>query len=897
MTNLESRPDPDALLRRLSAEDGKGTGRLKILFGAAAGVGKTYAMLEAAQKKRADGVDVVIGWVETHGRAETAALVEGLERLPPREVEYRATRLREFDLDGALARRPALMILDELAHSNAPGSRHAKRWQDVRDLLAAGIDVFTTLNVQHLESLNDLVTRVTGVAVRETVPDHVFDQADEVEFVDLPPEDLLQRLAEGRVYVLDQAAHAVRHFFRKGNLIALRELALRRTAERIDAQMQDYRRDHEIRETWPVAERILVCVRPHPDNGPLVRAACRLAAGLRAQWIVASVESPSQAPLSAAERQSLAATMSLAEQLGADTATLFGEDVSSTIAEFARERNVSKIVVGKPRHPRWYDRVRGSVLDDIVRRSGGIDVYIISGERGADRTEATPLRRGSLQLGPYLWAGIVVLLCTLLCGAMVNRFDKSNLIMVYLLGVAFVATRLGHGPSALAAFLGVAAFDFFFVPPVLTFAVHDTQYLVTFSVMLAISLLISSLAVRVRQQAQAARQRERRTQVLYAMSRDLSGAWTPDEIARAVCRQVADLLQGSVALLLPGPDGRLAGSVDEGGLLADAREQAVAEWAFENSRKAGLGTDTLPGASALYLPVTGSRGALGVLAVRPDAALQPLSPDHLDLLETLTRQVVAPLERARLAAEIEQARLAAEAERLRSTLLSSVSHDLRTPLAAITGAASSMLEDPSLAEDTRGELIETIAEESERLNRLVTNLLDMTRIDSGSLQLNRDWHPVEELVGCALARLEKALVGRRVETLLPADLPLVPLDAVLVEQVLVNLLENALKYAGPESAVRIAAGLEEGAVVVEVADQGPGLPPGSEERVFERFYRGATGPRGFGLGLAICRAIVTAHGGRISAANRPQGGAAFRFTLPIEGSPPPLAPEEGVGSL
>ena len=655
--------------------------------------------------------------------------------------------------------------------------------------------------------------------------------------------------------------------------------------------MQDYRRDHEIRETWPVAERILVCVRPNPESGPLVRAACRLAAGLRAEWIVASVESPSQPPLTAGERQALAATMKLAEQLGADTAMLYGEQVSSTVAEFARERNVSKIVVGKPQHPRWYDRVRGSILDEIVRSSGGIDVYIISGEPAGERLELARPGRAPRRLWPYLGSAAVVLLCTLVCEAMAGGFDKSNLIMVYLLGVAFVATRLGRGPSALAACLSVAAFDVFFVPPFLTFAVHDTQYLVTFSVMLAVSLLISTLAVRVREQAQAARQRERRTQVLYGMSRDLAGLRDLEEIARAACRQATDIVHGPAAVLLPGPDGRLAGSVDEGGLPADAREQAVAAWVFENGRKAGLGTDTLPGASALYLPVAGSRVVLGVLAVRPEEALQPLSPDHLDLLETLTRQVAAPLERARLAAEIEKTQLAAEAERLRSTLLSSVSHDLRTPLAAITGAASSMLEDPSLGEDTRRDLIETIAEESERLNRLVTNLLDMTRLDSGSLQLHREWHPVEELVGSALARLEKALAGHPVETSLAAELPLVPIDAVLVEQVLVNLLENALKYAGPGSPVRITARLEDGEVAIEVADQGPGLPPGSEERVFEKFYRGASGLRGFGLGLAICRAIVTAHGGHISAANRPQGGAVFRFTLPIGGTPPPLAPE------
>ena len=890
----DERPDPDALLRRVAAEEARTSrGRLKIFFGASPGVGKTYAMLEAAAAKRAEGMDVVIGWMETHGRAETAALAEGLERLLPQEVEYRGTRFREFDLDAALARRPALLLLDELAHTNAPGSRHAKRWQDAVELLEAGVNVYTTLNVQHLESLNDLVNQVTGVAVRETVPDRLLDEAEEVEFVDLPAEDLLKRLAEGKVYVKDRAAQAVRSFFRRGNLLALRELALRRTAERVDADVRDYRRDHAIEETWPVAERILVCVRPNPESDRLVRAARRMAARLRAEWIVVSVESPSQPPLSAAERAALAATTKLAEQLGAETAVLSGDSVSEALLAFARKRNISKIVVGKPAHGRWRDRLKGSLLDEIVRGSGEVDVYIISGERG-DEPQPALAALGSRPTRPvqYLWSAAVVLACTLLCLAMHGRFDRSNLIMVYLLGVAFVASRYGRGASAATALLSVATFDFFFVPPYLTFAVADTQYLITFGVMLLVSVLISTLAARVRAQADAARQREQRTQVLYAMSRDLAAARTVEEVARAACRHVSDVFDGETSILVPAPGGGLApASANEP--AGDARERAVAQWAFDHGRTAGLGTDTLPGASAVWVPLRGTQTVLGVLGLRPDPALLPLRPDQVDLLEALTRQAASGLERARLAEEAQQARIAAEAERLRSTLLSSVSHDLRTPLATITGAASSLLQDASLGAEGRRELEAAIYEESVRLNRLVTNLLDMTRLESGSLQLNRDWHSLEELVGSALARLESTLKVRTVRARVPEDLPLVPVDGVLIEQALVNLLENAAKYTDPPGAIEVTARAEDGSIVVEVADEGPGLPPGTEERVFEKFYRAESVPRGFGLGLPICRAIVTAHGGRIWAERREPRGTRFRFTLPLGVAPPPAREDDG----
>jgi len=708
--------------------------------------------------------------------------------------------------------------------------------------------------------------------------------------VDLPADELLMRLREGKVYLGEQAARAVESFFRKGNLIALRELALRRTAERVDADMQAYRRDHAIDTTWPVAERVLVCIRPNPESERLVRAARRLAARLRADWIVAYVESPAQKPLSAADREHLARATKLAEQLGGDVAVLAGENVGATLMACARERNVSKIVIGKPSHARWRDRLKGSLLDELVRRSGEIDVYIISGEEAAATPRPLPRLRPRSPATHYLAAAAIVLLASGLCWLMAGRFDRSNLVMVYLLGVAFVATTLGRGPSALATCLGVAAFDFFFVPPHLTFAVSDSQYLVTFAVMLVVGLLIANLAVRVRDQARAAVQREQRTRTLYALTRELAALRAPGEIAAVAARHATALFRGPAAVLVAGTDGALA---QEPGRTIEAPEYAVAQWAFDHGQPSGLGTDTLPGAACLYLPLVGSTRALGVLAVQPHESLRPLTPDQVDLVDTLARQIAVALDRAGLAVESEQARLSAEKERLRNTLLSSVSHDLRTPLAAITGAAST-LRQSSTPESARTELTDTIYEEAERLNRLVGNLLDMTRLESGTLQLRRDWHSLEEVVGAALRRLQRPLAGRSVETALPEDLPLVSMDATLVEQLLVNLVENALKYTPAGTRLGLAARVDATMLVVQVWDEGPGLPPGNEERMFEKFQRGTSnGALGFGLGLAICRAIVSAHGGRIWAENRQPRGAAFHFALPLS-APPSSAPEASV---
>lgn len=889
----DRRPNPDALLAHVKEEEARAQrGKLTVFLGAAPGVGKTYAMLEAARQRRADGVDVVAGFVETHGRPETEALLTGLEVLASRTVLYHGAALREFDLDATLARRPALVLVDELAHTNAPGCRHAKRWQDVAELLDAGVDVYTAVNVQHLESLNDVVAQITGVIVRETIPDSILEQADEVELVDLPPDELLQRLRDGKVYVPEQAREAARNFFRKGNLIALRELALRRTAERVEAQMRGYMKDHAVGRVWPAAERLLVCVGPSPTSARLVRATKRMAERLDAPWIAVYVKTPGQRRLPPEARDRVVDTLRLAESLGAETVTLTGTRMSDEVLACARERNVTKIVVGKPTRSFWKRVVLGSVVDSLVEGSGDIDVYVISGEHAPI---GPPILRGRPRppaLRPYVESLAVVAAATGVAWAMFSYFELANIVMIYLLGVVIVAMRHTRGPSLLASLLSVAAFDFFFVPPYLSFTVSDTQYLITFAVMLVVGLVISTLAARIRVQADAARERERQTAALYAMSRELASTRGVDQLLAIAVRHVSEVFSSQVVVLLPDGNGSLAPRTASGDFRADTNEFAVARWVFEHRQPAGRGMPTLPGAAALYLPLIGPRDTVGVLGVRPTESDRLDSPDELHQLETFANQTALAIERARLADEAQASEVEMERERLRSSLLSSVSHDLRTPLATITGAVSTILQqEERLDASTRRDLLVSIFEESNRLNRLVQNLLQMTRLEAGELDLRRELHPVEEVVGAALSRLRRQLEGRRITTRVPSDLPLVPMDDVLIEQVLVNLLENAVKYTPAGSPIDIIATATDRAVTIEVADRGPGLRPGDDVRVFEKFYRAhADAGRGAGLGLAICHGIVKAHGGRIWAHNLPGGGVAFMFSLPLEVVKPDVPP-------
>jgi two-component system sensor histidine kinase KdpD len=877
------RPDPDALLAQVQAEEARqARGKLKLFFGAAPGVGKTFTMLEAAQAKRREGVDVVVGVVETHGRAETAVLLEGLQVLPRRPLEYRGVTLQEFDLDGALARRPALILLDELAHTNAPGSRHAKRWQDVTELLDAGIDVYSTLNVQHVDSLNDVVAQITGVTVRETVPDAVLERADEIELVDVSPEVLLQRLREGKVYMPEQAGRALERFFRRGNIIALRELALRRTADRVDAEMRGYMRSEGIHETWPAAERLLVCIGPDPASARLVRATKRMAERLEADWSAIYVETPQHYRLGEESKAAVVQNLRLAEQLGGRTVTLMGSGIADEILAWAHANNVTKIVVGKPAPRLPFPARRQSLLDALVKGSGAVDVYVITGAAAAPRP-----RVGRLPPPPrdYGLAVTTVAAATGLGLLLRGVLSTTDVAMFYLLSVVIVGTRARQRPALLASVLSMAAFDFFFVPPFYTFAVSDLRYVLTFAMMLVIGVLMARLTGRIREQVVSARARESRTAAAYALSRDVAAARDAPEVTAAASRHIQDAFASRVTTLLPDEHGVLPG--DDG----------VAQWVMEHGRMAGLGTDTLPASPALCLPLAGRSGTLGVVRIEPRDPRDALDPVRRQLLETFVGQAALALERAVLAERHNQAQMLVEAERLRTSLLSSLSHDLRTPLAGIEGAASSLLEDGAgFGPEARRELAHTILDQSRRMTRLIGNLLDMVRLETGALVVQKEWQPLEEVVGVALIRLDERLADRPVVTALPADLPLVPIDGILIEQVLINLLENAIKYTPADAAIEISATASERAVTVTVADGGPGIAPGEEERIFDKFHRGARAGgagAGIGLGLTICRGIVTAHGGRIWAETRADGGAAFRFTLPLAGQPPAAPPADG----
>jgi two-component system sensor histidine kinase KdpD len=888
------RPDPDALLRQVQEQESRETrAKLKVFFGAAPGVGKTYAMLSEARERRAEGLDVVVGVVETHGRSETEALAEGLEVLPRRDLAYAGQFLPEFDLDAALKRRPALILMDELAHSNVLGSRHTKRWQDVLELLDAGIDVHTTLNVQHLESLKDVVAQITGVVVRENVPDTVLERADEVELVDLPPDDLLVRLKEGKVYLPDQARHAQDHFFRKGNLLALRELALRHTAESVDAQMRRYMASEGIRKTWAAGDRLLVCVGPGELSERLVRGTRRMAGALGAPWLALYVESRQHLRFTDEDRARLEANLRLAEKLGAETAVIEGAgSLVEDILVFAKDRNITKLVVGKPSRPRWQELVMGSTVDDLIRHSGDIDVYVISGEPG--REPATPLIRRPLTspLRNYLLSALTVILASTLASLTFRRTELADIVMIYLLGILIVATRFGRGPSLLASVLSVAALNFLFVPPYYTFAVTDFRHVGTFAVMLLMGVVIGNLTERIRAQARLARGREQRTRALYRLGQELARSTDSAALVASALQNVATQFQSRGVVLQPDDRGRLQAPAGPVAFPLDDQEVGVAQWVFDHAEAAGLGTLTLPGARATYLPLRGAAGPLGVLGLLPEGAPRWVEPDQRQLLEAFANQTALALERALLAEQGALDKRRADEERLRNALLSSVSHDLRTPLGVITGAVSTALETPDLPEPARRELLQSAQEEAQRLHRLVSNLLDITRLESGALDLQTEWMPLEEVVGAALNRRELASEVLRVRVSLPEDLPLAALDGVLMEQLLLNLLDNALKYSPPGSPVDIKAWAAGKSLTLSVADRGPGIPAGEEERIFEKLARGqaASNRPGAGLGLAICKGIATAHHGRIQAVNHPQGGAQFLVILPL-GTPPEM-PEE-----
>ncbi|MGE5182518.1 MAG: ATP-binding protein [Acidobacteriota bacterium] len=854
--------------------------RLRIFFGAAPGVGKTFAMLEAAREAKQQGTDVVVGAAETHGRGETAALLEALEVLP-------RGRLAELDLDGALAREPGVLLVDELAHTNAPGSRHTQRWQDVLDLLDAGIEVWTTLNVQHVESLGDVVQQITGVKVRETVPDAVLDRADELVLVDLPPDQLLERLAEGKVHIADQATRAAQSFFQRGNLLALRELALRRTAERVDADVLRYRREHGIEAPWPTRERIVVCVGPSPTSERLIRAAKRIAESLHAPWTAAHVDVLGARPLDDKDRERLEAHLRLAEALGADVVRLRGNSVAPALLDHAREHNVTRIVAGKPTHSRWRDRVRGSLLDALIRGSGEIEVHVIAPIERELPPRAPPLpHRERVAPAAYGWATVPIAIATAIGLAAYEHITLADITMLYLIAI-MLAALLGRGPSVLAASLAVVAFDVCFVPPRWTFVVDNARYLLTFGVMFAAGLVISTLVVRLRRQEREAIAREHRTATLLAFTRDVAAAAGEEDVGATLARHLEEALDVAASVLVPDP---AEGLVPIAGLLPLAgQEITVARWALDHRQVAGHGTDTLAAARVLCVPMLAGESCVGVLALQRRPGTPPrLDVDQRHLVDALARQAATAIARVQLAEQAKQAALRARTEELRSSLLASVSHDLRTPLAVITGAATSLRDDADrLGPEAKRDLLSSIIEDARRLERVLSNLLQLTRVETG-LQPAREWVPAEEMIGAALTRVEDSLRGRPVELDVPHEL-LVWIDPILFEQALINLVENALKHGAPP--LRLVARRRDGDIEIEVADRGPGLPAGDTARLFEKFVRASRAP-GAGLGLAVVRAIVEAHGGRVVAENRDGGGAVFRIVLPTPAPPVSLVRAE-----
>jgi two-component system sensor histidine kinase KdpD len=889
MAEEEGRPLPEALLEEARKE---GRGRLKIFLGPYPGVGKTYSMLQAAQERRREAVEVVVGVVETHGRAETEALLRGLEIVPRRKLSYRGRVFGEMDLDALLWRRPKLALVDELAHTNIPGSRHTKRWQDVEELLSAGIDVYTTLNIQHLESLNDVVARISGVRVRETLPDKVLEMADEIELVDLPPDDLIQRLREGKVYIRDQVGRAIHNFFSKGNLTAFRELAMRAAAARVDAQMVDYMRAHAIAGPWPTQDRLLVCINESPVAKKLVRTAKRMADRAHMPWLAVSVHTPRHDSLPDDAKDRIAEALRLAEDLGGETATLHAEsDVAGELLRFARLRNVSRILLGRARRRRWSAWLRERVTRRLLDQAGQFEITIVTPEEEAApghliEAGAPPFRP---ELHAFGWATLAVAAATAISHGAHHVLPLANLPLIFLMAVLLVAIRFGLSASVYASLLSLAAYNYFFTQPYHNFLVTHREDVLTIVFFLVVAVIVGNLAARLKAQVEAMRMTAKRTANLYDFSRKIAGAAALDDVLWAAVHHVASTLQCHSLVLLPRA-GRLeiaAGYPPEDQISTTA--WGAAQWAWEHGQLAGWSSVTLPASEWLFLPLKTGRGRLGVLGISFEVPKRQLTEEQRRLLEALLDQVAVAIERTTLASAIEDARLLTETERLRAALLSSVSHDLRTPLVSIIGSATSLAGcNGALSSADRSQLVQTILEESDRLNRYVQNLLDMTRLGYGALQPNRDWTDLREIVGRVVQRMKRP-AGLEIEVAIPDSLPLLYVDPVLIEQVLVNILDNAAKHSPAGGRIGIDAARDGEELVVRVSDQGPGIPDTARESVFDMFYRVRAGDQqtaGTGLGLSICRGLIAAHGGRIEALPGPGGrGTTIAFRLPLRSVP------------
>ena len=886
------RPSPEALLEAARREERR-VGKLRIFVGAAPGVGKTYEMLQQAQARKKDGYDIVVGIVETHGRKETEALLTGLEIVPRRQVHYKGQALTEMDVDAIITRHPQIVLVDELAHTNVEGSRHPKRYLDIEELMSHGIDVYTTVNIQHIESLNDVVAQITHVRVRETVPDAVFDRADAIELVDLTPDDLIERLKEGKVYVPKQAERALQHFFSPANLTALRELALRRTAERVDEQLLTEMQAHAIQGPWAAGERIVVCVSEDPRCAGLVRYAKRLADRLHGPWTALYIEGRRAVQLSEEERDRVADTLRLAETLGGEPVTLpaGSHGIADDVIGYAHAHNVTQIIIGKSTRPRWFEMLHGSVVHDLVRRSGSISVHVIAGDMlpGTSipkRTLRTADEKKAFEVGPYLFATLAVALALGVAELVNYLIGVENTDLVFLTAIVGIAVRFGLLPSLFASVVSAFCYNFFFLPPIYTLTIADPHNIAAFALFTIVAVVVSHVAARGRLQAVTAQTRVRSVESLYSFSRKLAGAGTLDDVLWATAFQTAMMLSVRVVLLLPESGVLKIKSGNPPEDMLDDGDVAAAKWSFENNRVAGRGSDTLPGAKWLFLPMRTGRGAIGVIGIDSEKPGPWLTPDQRRLLDALSDQGALAIERVQLVEDMERVQRTAETERLRAALLTSISHDLKTPLASVIGSAGTLRDlGNKLTDDEKLELLSTVIEESERLNRFIANLLDMTRLESGAVTPKLALHDLSEIIGSTLQRANKILRNHSVRLDLASELPMVSLDAVLFEQVLFNLLDNASKYAAPNTTVSIRTWRDQNSVILQVIDEGEGIAQAELEHIFDKFYRVQKTDQvrpGTGLGLAISRGFVEAMKGTIVAANRPdRRGAMFTITLPI----------------
>lgn len=887
-------------------------GKLTIFLGAASGVGKTYAMLEAALGRVSEGVDVVVGLVETHGRADTEAMLKGLTVIPKKSQEFMGMIIFEMDLDAVLTRHPQLVLIDELAHTNPEGSRHKKRHKDVKELLSAGIHVYTTLNIQDLETLNDIVTQITGVTVQETVPDQVLETASQIQLIDIPPEELIQRLKDGKVYVPDDEKEEFKNFYRPGNINALRELALRYTAQRVDREIESYRRVHGIDGPWPTGEKILVCISASPLSAQLIRIAKRMTDKVQGELFAVHVETLRRFPSSESEKNSMANNLRLAEELGAEIIGLTGNSVAEAILELARKRNVSQIIIGKPEHTRFWEMIHGSVVDKVIRRSQGISIHVIPGRQQESKAFEIQVGKKEEEVGtktqrwrlteviPYLASSLMVGAITLVFTLVSPFLGLVNISLTYLLPILIIAALWGTLPAIATALMGTIAFDLFFVPPFFQFTVADFRYLISFAIFMLVGLITGTLSDRLKKQVNYSRQRENSISALYSLSRDIAAVDNLDAVLDCIVSNVSKTLEGQVLLLLPNEKAQLVLRKDSGlNNFLDKHELSVATWVYERGLKAGKGTETSGNSQALYLPLSTEQGTQGVLGIYIKDSKAQFDSERIRLLEAFTGLSAMAINRVKLA---EQARVSlslVESERLRTALFNSLSHDLRTPLASIIGAVTGLLEDQNLVygPEARIELQKTILHGAERMNRFISNLLDMARLESGMLRLNKEWCDLQDIVGVAINRLGNTLTRRPLDINIQEGLPLVQADGILIEQVLINLLDNALKYSEAASKIMISIRQQGKQLEIVVANRGHGIPETDLSKVFDKFYRLSSPLQvsGTGLGLAICKGLIEAHGGDIWAENNKLGGVTITFTLPLTDQSIGLVPEMSEG--